>query len=370
MKLYLGNDSDVEIDVEEDDEIILAPTKAATSSITYNVARNRYIAFCWSGLVCKNMYLPISCFKSTAEAYKAAKYYIVGINANTVNTLLKCKVKDLSVEILNNFRYIQPTLEYRTQDVPLDPYLVGVWLGDGSTASGDITNVDYAVIDYCQKYAKKNGMNFVPRKEDGITYFFQSNTSRGNVFRQTLNKMGVLGKKHIPNVYCENALEIRLSVLAGLLDTDGSLLGNYYEITQKKVDLANDIVRLAQSCGFFVRTVDKWGYATNTEAKTRRLYKRIYIYLNRNSPIIPVFIDRKKFDPENVQFEHGTVIRLEPTSKNYRNEWTDEMKSKFVETRDKYKKSNGTFQWKKIVDNEELYKHMSPEALRAYNRCV
>lgn len=369
MKLYLGNDAAVEIDVSDDDELLLAPTKAGTCSIKHESSHKRHVALCWVGLEKKNMYFPHSCFQSVSDAYKAAKYYLVAMQPNTVNTLLTCKVKDLTDEIITNFRYIQPTVEYLYQDVPLDSYMLGIFLGDGTTKNGDITNIDFEVIQYCQRYGKRYGMKFVPRKDQGITYFFESETT--NVFRETLKSLGVIGNKHIPKIYMHNSLEVRLALLAGLIDTDGSLLGNYYEITQKRVELANDIIELAKGCGFFVRTVDKWSCATNTEKKTKRLYKRTFIYLGRNSNIIPVQIPRKMFDPmTDIQYEHGIVIKFEKSTKSFRNEWTDEMKKMFVETRDKYISSHGKYQWRQMVENEELYKHMSHDALRTYNRNI
>ena len=43
----------------------------------------------------------------------------------------------------------------------------------------------------------------------------------------------VLGNKHIPHLYKANSREVRLQVLAGLIDTDGHQHGNTYDIIQK-----------------------------------------------------------------------------------------------------------------------------------------
>ena len=167
--------------------------------------------------------------------------------------------------------------------------------------------------------------------------------------------------KHIPQIYLENSVDVRLKVLAGLIDTDGYLHRNVYEIVQKNVRLSNDIVTLANSLGFFCRIIDKIGYASNTEKKTRRVYKRIYVYPGYHTPTIPLLIDYKKLGDDPIF--NGIVFSLAKTKTSHNHVWTDEMKDKFDETVAKYI-SKGRVPWTKIVQNEDIYKHLSPDAMR------
>jgi hypothetical protein len=379
MKLYLGNAQDIELEVDEEDIINLYPTAGARGGYSDAKTRDAYLANVWDGInrgmkyfyykensgKIKNMRQPL--FKEKKEAEEAAKKYYEDNNKNTIHSIIPIKVKDLTLSIITNFRYIQPIVDYEVQEVIIDPFWVGCWLGDGSINSTGITNIDKVIIDYIYKHAVDNNMIVTVRGGDEFCTI-KGPTMKGkyNPLLQKMRNLNLIDNKHIPEIYLKNSREIRLQVLAGLLDTDGHLTRNYYEITQKSVKLAEDIVMLANSLGFFTRMVDKIGYAANTINQTRRNYKRISIYITHDTFEIPVLIERKKFDKEKLKNLNGIKISLEKTKTKHINAWTDKMKDKFEETRDKYIVKNKVM-WKEMVKNEELYKNSSSEALRAYN---
>jgi hypothetical protein len=80
-----------------------------------------------------------------------------------------------------------------------------------------------------------------------------------NDFLTTLKKYDLLENKHIPDDIKTGSISTRLQVLAGLLDTDGYLGGNCFEITQKNKRLAEDIAFVARSLGFaaYMKQVQK-----------------------------------------------------------------------------------------------------------------
>jgi hypothetical protein len=202
------------------------------------------------------------------------------------------------------------------------------------------------------------------REKCYFTITAHGNHGQKNLLMQKLNSLNLSKNKHIPEIYLKNSKEVRLQVLAGLLDTDGFKASNYYEIIQKNPQLAQDIVTLATSLGFFARITDKIGYATNTVNKTKRTYKRINIYLSYDTPTIPVLIDNKKFDNSTIKNLGGILIALEKTTEKYKNKWTDEMKEKLEETTLKYTVNNKV-QWKIMKENEPLYNHISSDSLRS-----
>lgn len=86
------------------------------------------------------------------------------------------------------------------------------------------------------------------------------NNSRDNYFRNYLRELNLLNNKHIPAIYMYNSKEIRLALLAGLIDSDGYYdHSNIYEITQKNKRLSDDILYLCRSLGFacYQRPVEK-----------------------------------------------------------------------------------------------------------------
>ncbi len=99
-------------------------------------------------------------------------------------------------------------------DLPIDPYFFGVWLGDGSSEMPRITcsKEDLPVIldgiEISSKHVYKN--------QSVISAYVKNMATK-------LRLLGVLNKKHIPSLYMNASTEQRLSLLAGIIDTDGSV---------------------------------------------------------------------------------------------------------------------------------------------------
>jgi phosphate starvation-inducible PhoH-like protein len=145
-----------------------------------------------------------------------------------------------------------------SSEVLLNPYLLGVILGDGccfSNAGVTLTNVDESVITAISAVLP-DGLSL--KKTKGIEYRIIGDRCSSNSVRVALKELGLWGKKSyekfIPESYLWNSVEVRSSVLQGLLDTDGFAFFNksgksrlhYY--TTSPV-LANQVVWLTQSLG-------------------------------------------------------------------------------------------------------------------------
>ncbi|MFA5403302.1 MAG: Hint domain-containing homing endonuclease [Ignavibacteria bacterium] len=145
----------------------------------------------------------------------------------------------------------------------LEPYYLGLWLGDGDSRNPSITNIDKEIIDYIKDFCEKNKLKFnykadkrcsiagttkIPRKEKNF-----------NICWHILNKYNLLLNKHIPRKYLCASKEERYSLLAGLIDSDGHLdkIKNCYEITFKDYILAKDVQRLCLSLGLYASFNEK-----------------------------------------------------------------------------------------------------------------
>lgn len=110
-------------------------------------------------------------------------------------------------------------VEYECADLPIDPYLLGVWLGNGCSLNGHIsTNVDDAP-HYVERFSSAGfDASFKLKKGTvvGGTVFLHG-------FRDVLRKNGLIQNKHIPDVYMTASVEQRMELLRGLMDTDGSV---------------------------------------------------------------------------------------------------------------------------------------------------
>ncbi len=93
--------------------------------------------------------------------------------------------------------------------MPIDPYLLGAWLGDGTSATGQITTADQAIIfEFIERgYSIKTG---------STRYRYTIDT-----LSKSLREMSLIGNKHIPANYLRAPFRDRLDLLQGLMDTDG-----------------------------------------------------------------------------------------------------------------------------------------------------
>lgn len=184
------------------------------------------------------------------------------------------------------------------ESLEINPYLLGVWLGDGASACTRITNIDPEMIDFMYKEAEKMGMEVVNVKDadkSTITYNLISGKYRkgSNKFLNFLKKSNLINNKHIPHQYKVNSRENRLALLAGLIDTDGHYGNNsYYEIYQKNKELAKDICFLARSLGFWCHTkpVEKGCLYKGT--MKMGIYQKV-TFGGNNLHEIPILIPRK-----------------------------------------------------------------------------
>lgn len=195
-------------------------------------------------------------------------------------------------------------VSFSHKPVDLDPYILGVWLGDGTKLLPSITNSDPEIVSKIEKYVEKNGLNL--RKEQGkntITYHILrkkdiENKTFGNVYKNGqkenpfldfIRKCVVQGEKRIPFEYLTNSEETRYSLLAGLLDSDGYLQHNTYEIITKYCGLCEDILFLSRSLGLHAAYSIKIG-----RIKSLRFEGKYYrIVISGNTHKIPCIVKRK-----------------------------------------------------------------------------
>jgi intein/homing endonuclease len=208
-------------------------------------------------------------------------------------------------------------VEWPEKDVDIDPYFLGLWLGDGTSATLNITNIDNEVIDFCKSYAEELNLSF-NKLEAKYRYSITSKTKTKdqNTLLNSFNSYNLINNKHIPQIYKSNSKQVRLELLAGLIDTDGYLdiKNKMFEITQKNKTLADDIVFIVRSLGFgcTIREVTK---SCNYKDEIREgIYYRINIYGSGLSNI-PTKILRKQLTEEPEKNKNHLVTGFQVISK-------------------------------------------------------
>jgi len=209
-----------------------------------------------------------------------------------------------SPKFQNDAKGYKVAVEFPEKALPVEPYFLGLWLGDGATENARVTNCDEEVVSYLRGYAARSGLVVsVDAQGDRCPSYALTRGHRGGSsetkaasLQGRLAELGVFGNKHIPENYLLNSRRNRLELLAGLIDSDGHYLKDQngpYEITTKRRVLAEGIKYLC----------DSLGYRTSLNAKTARLTSRNYecevyrVRFNGNVDEIPVRIPRKRAAP-------------------------------------------------------------------------
>lgn len=151
----------------------------------------------------------------------------------------------------------------------LDPYMLGLWLGDGYTNKAAIINEDQEVLKYIYNWAVEHGMSIsinYQNNNNAVVYNIIDKKSKRNQFKECLRFYKIFNEKDIPEDYIYTSIENRLLLLAGLIDTDGSFSkrDRVYVFSQceSRKHIVDKFVFIARSLGFKC-TVRKY----NTEGK-------------------------------------------------------------------------------------------------------
>ena len=215
------------------------------------------------------------------------------------------KVDMTVVEYLNSTTHDKHILKgykvpvkFSYKKLPVDPYWLGVWLGDGSSSRVYISNSEPEIEEYMKLYAKKLNLRFskyIGSRENDCPLLKIvkdiGNTGQRNMLHDFIVDYNLKNNKHIPDIFKINSEKNRLLLLAGLLDTDGyyDSKKHAFEITQKRKSLSYDILFLARSLGFHASIGIK--HATIKSIGFKGDYYRIYISGDINK--IPMKVKRK-----------------------------------------------------------------------------
>lgn len=192
-----------------------------------------------------------------------------------------------------NLMMFRVPVEFSEQVVPLDPYFLGLWLGDGTSREVSITTADREIVSYLDRLALRYGVRLVMREGRCPTYALSAYVGRSNPMLTMLQELGVLNNKHVPQRYLSNSRQVRLEVLAGLLDSDGHYRDGGYEITTKHDKLRDGILYLARSLGLAAYAKEKEGRCKRADGTFfSGTYWRVSI--SGDCTVIPVKLDRKR----------------------------------------------------------------------------
>lgn len=187
-----------------------------------------------------------------------------------------------------------------------DAYILGLWLAEGSRndSSFCLCRKDEELHAELKRFAEAKGYELK---------VYPSNDRKGSVsyrvnggFRALLKEWGVFSEKFIPDFIFKANKKTRMELLAGFVDGDGHVSQGTVELTLKKDKLAQDIVKLARSCGIRVTVGDKFAKCQNFEGD---IYTRIRFFGNVQN--IPNRLPRKKIEKTPNRNPMRVGIRVE-----------------------------------------------------------
>jgi len=179
-------------------------------------------------------------------------------HGDVLNISIKDYIKK-SDKFKSNYKGYKVAIDFEEQLLPIDPYFLGLWLGDGTSSNVSIATQDKEIISYLKTYAKQLNLQLTKKQtKNKCPIYSITSGERGGYYKNNsslqrkLRELGVLENKHIPHCYIQNSKKNRLALLAGLLDSDGyyDKKHNVFEIIQKDYNLAKQIKFLADSLGF------------------------------------------------------------------------------------------------------------------------
>lgn len=246
--------------------------------------------------------------QNKAMSYRVNESHILSLKrsrkegGHTKGEILNISVKDYlskSDKFKSNYKGYKVAVDFVEKELALEPYYLGLWLGDGHSYRQRITNIDSEVIDYLEDYAnrleselvvyeqksKTNGYGIVNRNKFTSEEF-------STCIQTELRNLDLLQNKHIPQPYLINSKQNRLELLAGIIDSDGYYTTefNCFEIVQKDEKLAQQIKFLCDTLGY--RTSLKKKKTTIKSTGFEGEASRLRIFGNISE--IPTKIERKK----------------------------------------------------------------------------
>ncbi|KAG2483893.1 hypothetical protein HYH03_017287 [Edaphochlamys debaryana] len=187
-------------------------------------------------------------------------------------------------------------INWEHKAVALDPYVLGMWLGDGLSSGYGFITADEELHSKWTEWAAQND-GTITTSQSRYKYFISSTTDKTQPgpLKKLLSQYGLINNKHIPREYLVNDRMTRLAVLAGLVDTDGHVSANVIRMCQgaPNYQVLYDIEFLARSLGFSCHMNDGVCSDTVEGEKRRKPYKELSI-TGPNLYEIPTVLPRKK----------------------------------------------------------------------------
>ena len=176
---------------------------------------------------------------------------------------------------------------YKDSELYIDPYVLGLLLGDGGFTEDVITftNSENDLFDELSEWCNNNNLelkfrHFENHKQANIC-IKDKNKESNNSLMKYIKELGLHGcdsrNKFIPNKYLYSSIKSRIDLLSGIINTDGSVINKTIVVSTYSEILANNIAELARSLGFVCRISN---YDRTNNKSTKKYSKEIEYHIS------------------------------------------------------------------------------------------
>ena len=258
--------------------------------------------------------------------------------------------------------------DWYSKPVIVDPYMMGLWLGDGIHTGDCIAAADPEIINYIYEWCNANGCELVHDqpykfrirlagnkisknsigggsscesceackiKKQDICDSPLFSVEKGETLKSLLKNYNLIKNKHVPIDYIINDRDTRLNILAGFIDSDGHVSNNGKRIVimQKKREISDSIIFIAHSLGFSVHVtmIKKKNIRFPNSDITKDYDDQYCINISGNIQDIPTLVSRKKCMPSRENKDNlRTGIFVEKIEKGEYFGWSLDGNKRFV----------------------------------------
>lgn len=188
--------------------------------------------------------------------WKVIRHGIKGERVVETNYMIN-RLETGGVEKKRDHRYnfslpMKQPIQGTHKELPVAPYTFGAWLGDGTSLRPRLNEpeMDECIAFRVEKDGYKIHKRYVHKTTGVLSIEFDG-------LREGLRKIGFCNtknnpEKNIPDIYLTASIEQRLELLAGLLDTDGTLTKNEhrYHFSTTSIPLRDTFIQLISTFGW------------------------------------------------------------------------------------------------------------------------
>ena len=249
---------------------------------------------------------------------------VIEVTGRGYNSERKYKVKTFYKQKNGDSKWQIPIvkpIEYKVKPIlPIEPYFLGVSLGDGHFNNSNTIKIKLHEDDFNELLGEY--------RENEITSAVNTRTATINNLKEEVKSLELenvrSNSKFIPDVYKYASIDERLSLLQGLMDTDGHCLKSKNgmftgtEYTTISEQLANDVCEIVHSLGGIVRMSSGIGKYENSEGNIVECSKYYKLNIKLSNGMNPFRLKRKAvLYNEPKKYKVGRYIKsIEPVGKS------------------------------------------------------